>query len=72
MLTPKATTPARGVPGGWRDPWDAVDGLAALRAQAEAAARRQDEAAVILGAAWRAEIAAELDASRARPRGGRY
>jgi hypothetical protein len=54
MLTPKATPPALGVPGGWRDPWDAVDDLTALRAQAEAAERRQEEAAVILGAAWRA------------------
>ena len=51
--------PVRGTPGGYRDWWDGPDDHAELRARAEATERRQLKRAEILGAAWRAQIAAE-------------
>jgi hypothetical protein len=52
----------RGVPGGWRDCWDDPADSAALRAHAEASERRQRQLAELLGAVWRAHIAAETPA----------
>jgi hypothetical protein len=59
---PALSFPVRGVPGGWRDCWDDPDDHAQLRARAETAERRQTRRAALLGAAWRAQIAAETPA----------
>jgi hypothetical protein len=52
--------PVRGVPSGWRDPWDDPgEAPVALRAEADDRERRIAGAAQAPGTAWQAEIAAE-------------
>ena len=53
-----AAFPRRGVAGGWRDPWG-DDDTAAVRAAILAAERACLARSAALGAAWRAELAAE-------------
>ncbi len=48
--------PVRGVPGGWRDPWD-DDDTAMVRARAEDAERRFARDAERIGRQWREELA---------------
>jgi hypothetical protein len=55
----ETTFPIRGVAGGWRDLWGDPDDHAELRVKAEATERRQLRRAAVLGAVWRAQIAAE-------------
>jgi hypothetical protein len=51
--------PIRGIPGGWRDPWDEPDDHAELRAQAERAERRLGWEAECEGQRWRVQIECE-------------
>ena len=66
---PATGFPVRGTPGGWKD-WFDDDNHAALRAQAEASARRLEQRTAALAAAWQAEPAEERRArGRERDRG---
>ena len=60
---PALSFPVRGVPGGWRKPWDDPDDSAQLRARAKASERRQLQCAQVLGALWQQELAGTPDAS---------
>ena len=56
---PGLTAMRCGVLDGWRDPWDGPDDSAALRAQAEAAERRQMARAEVVGQRWQGELLKE-------------
>ena len=51
--------PVRGVPGGWRDPWDVPDDHAELRTQAETDKCRLTARIQVVGRRWRGAIGAE-------------
>jgi hypothetical protein len=51
----ESSFPVRGVPGGWRDPWD-DDDAAELRAASEGAGQEIEEHVVTIAPAWRDEI----------------
>ena len=61
MANPPSHTPfpVRGVPGGWRGPWDGPDETAELRASAEAIERRLAITVQRVGLELRAEIREE-------------
>ena len=58
----RSSFPVRGVPGGWRDPWDQADDDDAIRRRNAAF----DAVVQRVGAIWQAEIAAEKDVAKRR------
>jgi hypothetical protein len=54
----ETTFPIRGVPGGWRDPWD-IDDSAELRAMGEAAERDLEARVATIAPAWQREVERE-------------
>jgi hypothetical protein len=51
--------PVRGVPGGWRDPWDGPEETDQIRAETEAFERQVVAHIAIIGRERRREVAAE-------------